>query len=42
MTLPEYFDKGIGYTEYLAAFEAAVAGKRTSGHIQTEDMARYT
>lgn len=42
MTLPEYFEKGIGYTEYLGAFEQAVAGKRTSGPIQTEEMAHYT
>lgn len=42
MTLPEYFSKAISYTEYMGAFEQAVAGKRTSGPIQTADLAHYT
>lgn len=42
MTLPEYFERGIDYARYLAAFEAAVAAKRTSGPIQTEELAHYT
>lgn len=42
MTLPEYFQKGIRYADYMAAFAQAVTGKRTSGPIQTEEMAHYT
>lgn len=42
MTLPEYFHKGIRYAEYLGAFEQAVAGRRTSGPIQTDELAHYT
>jgi hypothetical protein len=42
MVLSEYFEKGITYQEYMAAFEHAVASKRTSGPIQTEELAHYT
>ena len=42
MVLLEYFQKGITYQEYMDAFEHAVASKRTSGHIQTEELAHYT
>lgn len=42
MDLAAYFEKGITYTEYMTAFGHAVAAKRTSGPIQTEEMARYT
>lgn len=42
MTLQEYFNKGISYEEYMAAFEHAVESKRTSGPIQTEELIHYT
>lgn len=42
MELREYFDKGITYEEYMAAFENAVHAKRTSGSIQTEELIHYT
>jgi len=42
MNLSEYFEKGVTYQEYMAAFETAVAEKRTSGPIQTPEYAHYT
>jgi len=42
MVLSEYFEKGITYQEYMDAFGHAVASNRTSGHIQTEELAHYT
>lgn len=41
-TLYEYFEKGVPYEEYMAAFRAAVEANRTSGPIQTEELVAYT
>lgn len=42
MNLQEYFNRGIGYPEYMRMFEEAVQNGRTSGPVQTEEYVFYT